>query len=66
MCYKYGVLVIDLELGMFLEYSCIGSYRKLVQEMCDHQDSWSYTVKLCEHFISVINVHLIIHYHKDR
>ena len=22
MYYKYGVLVIDLELGMFLEYSC--------------------------------------------
>ena len=32
MYYKYGVVVIDLELGMFLEYSrigsCIGNYYK--------------------------------------
>ena len=28
MYYKYGVVVIDLELGMFLEYSRIGNYYK--------------------------------------
>ena len=29
MYYKYGVLVIDLELGMFLEYSCIERFHHL-------------------------------------
>ena len=45
---------------------CRIMYRKLVQEMCDHQDSYKRQVMhseiVSEYFILVINVHLIIHY----
>ena len=75
--YKYGVLVIDLELGMFLEYSCIFSPRNYVTTKTPKKGR-SCTVKfVSEFFISAITMHLFIQnllhleiiqylYHKDK
>ena len=60
MYYKCGVLVIDLELGMFFEYSCIFSPRNYVT-IKTSKNGRSCTVKfVSEFFISAITMHLII------
>ena len=70
MYYKYGVVVIDLELGMFLEYSrigsCIGNYYKKCMTTKTPKKGRSCTMNLSEYFIAVINVHNNVHYHKDK
>ena len=60
MYYKCGVLVIDLELGMFFEYSCIFSPRNYVTIKTSKKGR-SCTLKfVSDFFISAITMHLII------
>ena len=65
MYYKYGVVVIDLELGMFLEYSrigsCIGNYYKKCMTTKTPKKAGHAPWIISEYFIAVINVHLIMY-----